>query len=84
MVPELGARRVRTMVFSPGPIPDSKAASSLPGISILAERSLAKNPMHRLVTTEQVGRVVSYFVSPGGFGSNGIVVPVDAGESAIA
>ena len=79
---ELGAKQITVNAISPGPIA-TRAASGIQDFDSLMKDSMEKDPMHRLVTIEEVGGLAAFLVSDAGHGITGDVIPVDAGRHII-
>lgn len=75
---EMAPRGVRVYAVSPGPI-RTRAASGIPEFESLARQAVARSPQHRLVSVEEVGRVVAALVSDAGLGTTGNTIHVDGG-----
>lgn len=75
---ELAPREVRVYAVSPGPIP-TRAAGGIPEFEALARQAMKRSPQHRLVSVEEVGRVVATLVSDAGLGMTGNTIHVDGG-----
>lgn len=79
---ELGEKNINVNAISPGPIA-TRAASGITGFDDLMQDSVNKAPLHRLVTTEEVGALATLLVSDLGRGINGDVITIDAGRHII-
>lgn len=79
---ELGPKQITVNAISPGPIA-TRAASGIQDFDTLMQDSIEKDPMHRLVTIEEVGGLAAFLVSDAGHGITGDVIPVDAGRHII-
>lgn len=79
---ELGSSNINVNAISPGPIA-TRAASGIFGFDDLMTDSIIKSPLHRLVTTEEVGALATLLVSDLGRGINGDVITIDAGRHII-
>ena len=79
---ELGPNQITVNAISPGPIA-TRAASGIQDFDALMQDSIQKDPMHRLVTIEEVGGLAAFLVSDAGRGITGDVIPVDAGRHII-
>lgn len=79
---ELGSKNINVNAISPGPIA-TRAASGITGFDDLMADSIVKSPLHRLVTTEEVGALATLLVSELGRGINGDVITIDAGRHII-
>jgi NAD(P)-dependent dehydrogenase (short-subunit alcohol dehydrogenase family) len=77
---EWGNRGIRMNAIAPGPIPTQGAFSRLiphPGLEALA---LARNPLHRFGTVEELANLAAFLVSDGSSYINGEVIRMDGGE----
>lgn len=79
---ELGAKQITVNAISPGPIA-TRAASGIQDFDSLMQDSMEKDPMHRLVTIEEVGGLAAFLASDAGRGITGDIIPVDAGRHII-
>lgn len=75
-VADYGARGVRVNVVCPGPTDTAMTAG-------LSER-MPLNPLGRMALPEEVGATVAWLLSSDAAWLNGVVLPVDAGESAVS
>jgi enoyl-[acyl-carrier protein] reductase I len=76
---ELGPGQIRINAISPGPI-STRAASGLIEFEQLRQQSIARNPLHQAITTEQVGQLAAFLVSDQAQQITGQVLYVDAGD----
>lgn len=79
MATELGEKGIRVNAISPGPI-RTRAASGLEKFEELAHDGETRSPLHRLVSTRDVGHAVVYLASEAGGAITGITHYVDAGH----
>lgn len=80
---ELGPRGIRTNAVSPGVV-DTEALRHFPMRDEMLETARARSPLGRLVTPEDVARVVMWLVSEDAAMVNGQTIVVDGGESLLA
>ena len=79
---ELGPKNIRVNAISPGPLM-TRAASGIAGFDGLMAAAVDRSPLHRLVTPEDIGALVSFLVSDAGRNMTGGVHFVDAGYNII-
>ncbi len=79
---ELGSKNIRVNAVSPGPLM-TRAASGIAGFDGLMAAAVDRSPLHRLVTPEDIGALVSFLVSDAGRNMSGGVHFVDAGYNII-
>ena len=79
---ELGSKNIRVNAISPGPLM-TRAASGIAGFDGLMAAAVDRSPLHRLVTPEDIGALVSFLVSDAGRNMTGGVHFVDAGYNII-
>lgn len=79
---ELGPKNIRVNAISPGPLM-TRAASGIAGFDGLMAAAVDRSPLHRLVTPEDIGALVSFLVSDAGRNMSGGVHFVDAGYNII-
>lgn len=79
---ELGSKQISVNAISPGPIA-TRAGSGIKDFDELLQDSIEKDPLHRLVTIEEVGALAALLVSNQGRGITGDVIKVDAGRSIV-
>ena len=79
---ELGSKNIRVNAVSPGPLM-TRAASGIAGFDGLMAAAVDRSPLHRLVTPEDIGALVSFLVSDAGRNMTGGVHFVDAGYNII-
>lgn len=75
---ELGPKRIRVNAISAGPVP-TRAASGIGHFDELLDEAARKSPLHRPVSSDEVGRAALMIASPLSSGITGEVVHVDAG-----
>lgn len=79
---ELGPKNISVNAISPGPIA-TRAASGIKDFDELMHDSVEKDPLHRLVTIEEVGALAALLASPISRGITGDVIRVDAGRGIV-
>lgn len=79
---ELGPKNIRVNAVSPGPLM-TRAASGIAGFDGLMAAAVERSPLHRLVTPEDIGALVTFLVSEAGRNMSGGVHFVDAGYNII-
>jgi NAD(P)-dependent dehydrogenase (short-subunit alcohol dehydrogenase family) len=77
---EWGNRGIRMNAISPGPIPTEGAFSRLMPRPELENFALARNPLGRFGTIEELANLAAFLVSDGSSYVNGEVVTMDGGE----
>ena len=75
---ELGPKGVRVNAISAGPV-STRAASGIDHFDELVAEAAAKAPLHRPISSDEVGRAALMLASPLSSGVTGEVVHVDAG-----
>jgi len=80
---ELGESSIRVNCISPGPMM-TRAASGIDHFDRLVESAQNHSPLHRLGTTEEVGNMAAFLVSPMSIAVTGSVHYVDAGHHIMA
>ena len=75
---ELGAQNIRVHAISPGPMP-TRAAAGLKDFDQLLEQAVARAPLHRLASLEDVGGLCALLVSDAARGQTGGVHFIDGG-----
>lgn len=80
---ELGERNIRVHSISPGPMP-TRAASGIQQFDQLMDDAIARSPLHKLGTPEDVGNLAAFLVSDMGERLTGNVIYVDAGHHVMA
>jgi enoyl-[acyl-carrier protein] reductase I len=76
---ELGPRAIRVHAISPGPL-KTRAAGGIPHFDALLEHAASRAPLRHILSTEDVGALAAWLVSPGARGLTGNVIYVDAGD----
>jgi NAD(P)-dependent dehydrogenase (short-subunit alcohol dehydrogenase family) len=79
MAGEWAARGIRVNVVSPGMLRTDTLAA-LPNAERRVQAEENQSPLHRLVTLEEVARVVHFLCSPAADGIVGETVRVDGGK----
>jgi enoyl-[acyl-carrier protein] reductase I len=79
---ELGPRKIRVNVISPGPV-DTLAARGIPGFTGMREDAAKRSPLGRGVTGAEVGALAGFLASDGAAGITGQTLYVDGGFSAV-
>src|SRR5262249_35430900 len=77
---EWGNRGIRMNAIAPGPIPTEGAFSRLLPRPDLEKSALAKNPLGRFGTTEELANLAAFLLSDGSGYINGEVIVMDGGE----
>lgn len=77
---EWGNRRIRLNAIAPGPIPTQGAFSRVLPRAELESFALARHPMRRFGTKEELANLAAFLVSDGSGYINGEVVRMDGGE----
>ncbi|MFG1487695.1 enoyl-ACP reductase FabI [Oceanospirillum sp. HFRX-1_2] len=80
---ELGEKNIRVNCVSPGPMM-TRAASGIDHFDKLVESAETHSPLHRLGTTEEVGNMATFLISPLSSAITGGVHYVDAGHHIMA
>ncbi|UTW12584.1 enoyl-ACP reductase FabI [Marinobacterium rhizophilum] len=76
---ELGGMNIRVHALSPGPMP-TRAASGIAQFDSLMESTIARAPLHRLGTPQDVGAMAAFLVSDLAANLTGSTHYVDAGD----
>lgn len=76
---ELGPRRIRANVISPGPIA-TRAASGIAEFDGLITDAYARAPEGRIVSIDEVGQVAAFLASDAASGLTGTLTHIDAGR----
>jgi enoyl-[acyl-carrier protein] reductase I len=79
---ELGPRRIRVNVLSPGPI-DTLAARGIPGFTGMKEAARERSPLGRGIVAADVGGAATFLASDDAAGVTGQTLYVDTGFSAV-
>lgn len=82
MAVELGGQGVRVYAVSPGPIP-TRAASGIEGFDALMQSNIAKAPLGRLVTLQEIANLSTFLCTDAASGMTGQTIYVDAGSHAV-
>ena len=82
MALELGAQGVRVHAVSPGPIL-TRAASGIEAFDELMKNNMAKAPLGRLVTLEEIANLSTFLCTDAASGMTGQTIYVDAGSHAV-
>jgi NAD(P)-dependent dehydrogenase (short-subunit alcohol dehydrogenase family) len=77
---EWGNRGIRMNAIAPGPIPTQGAFSRVVPLPQLETAALARNPLHRFGTVEELANLAAFLVSDGSGYINGEVIRMDGGE----
>lgn len=83
MASELGGDGIRVHAVSPGPIP-TRAASGIDSFDELMRDAIARAPLKRLVTLDEVANLTTFLCSDLSSGMTGQTIYVDGGCHAIA
>ena len=83
MAVELGPQNIRIHAVSPGPI-STRAASGIEAFDGLMNHELAKSPLGRLVTLDEIARLSVFLCSDASSGMTGQTIFVDAGSHIVA
>lgn len=78
-----GPAGIRINAICPGMIDTELAASSSPKIAQMMEGIIARMPLRRLGTTEEVGNVVAFLASDLSSFVTGVALAVDGGQTAV-
>jgi enoyl-[acyl-carrier protein] reductase I len=82
MALELGPQGVRVYAVSPGPIL-TRAASGIEAFDALMQSNMAKAPLGRLVTLEEIANLSTFLCTDAASGMTGQTIYVDAGSHAV-
>lgn len=82
MAAELGGKRIRVNVLSPGALA-TRAASGIDRFDELLERTAERTPTHRLVTVDDIGPAAAFLASDAAKQLNGLVIYIDGGYHVI-
>ncbi len=83
MALELGPQGIRVHAVSPGPIL-TRAASGIASFDELMSHAVAKAPLGRLVTLDEIARLCTFLCTSASSGMTGQTIYVDAGCHAVA
>ena len=83
MAVELGPQNIRVHAVSPGPIA-TRAASGIEAFDGLLSHELAKSPLGRLVTLDEIARLSAFLCSEASSGMTGQTIFVDAGSHIVS
>lgn len=75
---EMGPGGTRVHAISPGPIP-TRAASGLEDFEVLMQKAVARSPLGRLVTLDEIGQLAAFLASDASSGMTGQTLYVDGG-----
>ncbi|MFY8179325.1 MAG: enoyl-ACP reductase FabI [Limnohabitans sp.] len=82
MALELGPQGIRVHAVSPGPIL-TRAASGIEAFDALMQKNIAKAPLGRLVTLEEIANLTTFLCTDASGGMTGQTIYVDAGSHAV-
>jgi enoyl-[acyl-carrier protein] reductase I len=82
MAQELGSQGIRVHAVSPGPIP-TRAASGIEAFDVLMQNNIAKAPLGRLVSLEEIANLSTFLCTDAASGMTGQTIYVDAGSHAV-
>jgi enoyl-[acyl-carrier protein] reductase I len=82
MALELGPQGIRVYAVSPGPIL-TRAASGIEAFDALMQNNIAKSPLGRLVTLEEIANLSTFLCTDAASGMTGQTIYVDAGSHAV-
>ncbi len=82
MALELGPKGVRVHAVSPGPIL-TRAASGIEAFDTLMQNNIAKAPLRRLVSLEEIANLSTFLCTDAASGMTGQTIFVDAGTHAV-
>jgi enoyl-[acyl-carrier protein] reductase I len=82
MALELGPQGIRVHAVSPGPIL-TRAASGIEAFDALMQKNMAKAPLGRLVTLEEIANLTTFLCTDASRGMTGQTIYVDAGSHAV-
>lgn len=83
MALELGPQNIRVHAVSPGPIP-TRAASGIEAFDELMHTTIAKAPLRRLVSLQEIANLSTFLCTDAASGMTGQTIYVDAGSHAVA
>jgi enoyl-[acyl-carrier protein] reductase I len=79
---ELGPKGIRVHAISPGPL-QTRAASGIPHFDRLMQDAVAKAPLHKLVSIEDIGALCAYLASDVARTLTGGTIYVDGGYNIV-
>ena len=82
MALELGSQGIRVHAVSPGPIL-TRAASGIEAFDALMQNNIAKAPLGRLVTLDEIANLSAFLCTDASSGMTGQTIYVDAGSHAV-
>jgi len=82
MALELGPQGIRVHAVSPGPIL-TRAASGIEAFDALMQHNVAKSPLQRLVSLEEIANLSTFLCTDAASGMTGQTIYVDAGSHAV-
>ena len=82
MALELGPQGIRVHAVSPGPIL-TRAASGIEDFDALMQSNIAKSPLRRLVSLEEIANLSTFLCTDAASGMTGQTIYVDAGSHAV-
>ena len=82
MALELGPQGIRVYAVSPGPIL-TRAASGIEAFDALMQNNIAKSPLGRFVTLEEIANLSTFLCTDAASGMTGQTIYVDAGSHAV-
>ena len=82
MALELGPQGIRVYAVSPGPIL-TRAASGIEAFDALMQNNIAKAPLGRLVTLDEIANLSTFLCTNAASGMTGQTIYVDAGSHAV-
>jgi len=80
---ELGEKGITVNALSPGPML-TRAAGGIDAFDTMLEDAIARSPLKRLATIEDVGAAAVFLASPGGRNITGTTLHIDAGYHIMA
>ncbi|MDX2102573.1 MAG: enoyl-[acyl-carrier-protein] reductase FabI [Alphaproteobacteria bacterium] len=80
---ELGPKKIRVHVLSPGPIA-TRAASGIDRFDELINRATARAPIHQHVTIDHCGALAAFLCTDGAAGMTGEIIHIDGGQHLVA
>jgi enoyl-[acyl-carrier protein] reductase I len=82
MAMELGPQGIRVHAVSPGPIL-TRAASGIEAFDALMQKNMAKAPLGRLVSLEEIANLTAFLCTDASSGMTGQTIYADAGSHAV-